>query len=65
MSAFSSLHICTGYGEEPIKVARSFDTVTVGLGQHHVDLTLTAEQFTEVAAACMAAADAMTRERAA
>lgn len=62
MSGYSSLHICTAYDGAPISVSADHKTLTVESGDHRVALTLTAEQFAEVATACMAEAEAMREE---
>lgn len=69
MSAYTSIHICAAPDGSRVDVSHKalgeWQEVLVNQGDCRVSLTLTAEQFAEVAAACMAAADAMTRGRAA
>lgn len=61
MSAYSSMHICTVYDEAPLSVSVDHGTVSVRMDDHRiaVSLTLTADQFADLARVCMAQAEAM------
>ena len=55
MSAHSSLHLCSAYGGK-LTINQDGESVTLGLECGRVSLTLTREQFQELAAACVAVA---------
>ena len=56
MSAHASLHLCSAYGGK-LEVGSDGESVSIKLDDGRVSLTLTREQFQEVAAACMRVAD--------
>ena len=56
MSAHASLHLCSAYGGK-LEVVAAGESVSIRLEDGRVSLTLTPEQFQELAAACMRVAD--------
>ena len=58
MSAHASLHLCSAYGGK-LEVVADGESVSIKLDDGRVSLTLTREQFQELAAACVAVAETL------